>query len=200
MKQSIHLIIVCVLFFATSCSYSKKFSKEFYAENKEMLHKVKEDFRLHYETRPFAIGIRDRYFEQIDLLIITDSIRYIYGFNVSDPKLIDTLRKYQFDIDYMESLINDMQDLHCTWLSNLTYYENFNKKNLVFLSIRHSRLESSIKKNKYFTLAFFESPQPFDERGRLLDKADKKKPRRINGAIFYRIDDRVAFAISNNFR
>lgn len=199
MKLCIAAILIIVAI-GTSCSYSKKFSQEYYLENEEMLHSIKTRFRDHYKTRPFSIEIKDKDFRQVGLEIITDTVRYIYTFELSDPALIDTMQKYHFDVPFMRSLIDDMRKTHCTWLTNLDYFENLKAQHLVFLSIRHHRLESLFKKDKYFTLAFFENPQPFDEKGRLLNRVNKKELRKINGAIFYRMKDRVAYAINSDFR
>ena len=68
------------------------------------------------------------------------------------------------------------------------------------MSIRHSDLESRFKAEKYFTLVFFDRPQLFDDRRRLLDRTDKKNLRSINGEIFYRINDRVCYAFTEHFR
>ena len=193
-----YMIIVLTVF--QSCSYSKKFSREYYTANEQMLQSIQKRYREHYRERPFSLEIKDKDFSQIGLEIITDTVRYIYNINLDDPALNDTLRKYRFDIDVMESLLKDMRTTQCTWLTNLDYYENLKKQQLVFISIRHRRLESFLRKDKYFTLAFFEYKQPFDERGRLLDRANRKQLRRINGAVFFKMKDDVAYAISNDFR
>jgi hypothetical protein len=134
------------------------------------------------------------------LEIITDSVRYIYDFDLADPAMIDTMQKYHFDIPFMKSLIDDMRKTHCTWLTNLDYFEDLRAQHLVFLSVRHYRLESLFKKDKYFTLAFFENPQPFDEKGRLLNRVNKKELRKINGAVLFKMTERVAYAMSSDFR
>jgi hypothetical protein len=191
------IIILCV---GTSCSYSKKFSQEYYKENEAILHSIKQRFRDHYKSRPFSIEIKDKASQHVGLEIITDSVRYIYDFDLGDPAMIDTMQKYHFDIPFMKSLIDDMRKTHCTWLTNLDYFEDLRAQHLVFLSIRHYRLESLFKKDKYFTLAFFENPQPFDEKGRLLNRVNKKELRKINGAVLFKMTERVAYAMSSDFR
>ena len=132
--------------------------------------------------------------------IHTDSIKYIYGFRMDEPFLLDTLYKYQFDVKAMNELIDDMQKAHCTWITNLDYYEQRQKKYLVFISVRDKELDAFLRPEKYFTLVFFDQPQPFDDKGRLLDNEDLKKMRKINGSIFRRINDRVYYALSGQFR
>jgi len=200
MRKPINITLIIFVIAATSCSYSKKFSREFYMENEKMLHSIKERYKEHYKTRPFSIEIKDKAFQQVGLEIITDTVRYIYGFDLADPAMVDTMQKYNFDIPFMKTLIDDMRTSHCTWLTNLNYYEDLRSQHLVFLSIRHYRLESLFKKDKYFTLAFFDYPQPFDEKGRLLNRANKKELRKINGAVFFRMTNTVAYAMSSDFR
>ncbi len=200
MRKQFFIPLAIIVLAGTSCSYSKKFTEDYYIENEEMLVSIKQRFRSHYQERPFSIEIKDKAAEQVGLEIITDTVRYIYTFHVNDPALADTMRKYQFNIPFMFDLIDDMRKTHCTWLTNLDYFEDLKKQHLVFLSIRHYRLESLFKKDKYFTLAFFENPQPYDQKGRLLDRANRKELRRINGAVLFRMKDKTAYALSSDFR
>ena len=183
-----------------SCSYSKNFTNNYYRENETLLQSMKQRFKQLYEEHNFSLEIKDKSFKQVGLEIISDTLRYIYDFSIDDPSLIDTLYKYKFNASEIVSLINDMQKTHCTWITNLDYYEKQEKKFLVFISIRHRKLESVFKKDKYFTLAFFNSPQPFDKNGRLLDKKDHRQLRKINGAILFRINDKVGYALNDKFR
>ena len=100
----------------------------------------------------------------------------------------------------MSELINDMQKAHCTWITNLDYYEKRQKKFLVFISVRDKKLDAFLRSEKYFTLAFFDQPQPSDVKGRLLDKEDLENPRKINGSVFWKINDSVFYALSGQFR
>jgi hypothetical protein len=132
--------------------------------------------------------------------IHTDSIKYIYSFNTDEPYLLDTLQKYQYDVKAMSELINDMQNAHCTWITKLDYYENLQRKYLVFVSVRDRKLNAFLRPEKYFTLAFFDRSQPYDKEGRLLDTEDSRKVRKINSSVFHRINDKVFYALSGHFR
>jgi hypothetical protein len=100
----------------------------------------------------------------------------------------------------MSGLINDMQKAHCTWITNLDYYEKRQRKFLVFISVRDKKLEAFLRPEKYFTLVFFDQAQPFDEKGRLLDNEDLGEIRKINGSIFRKINAKVYYALSSQFR
>jgi hypothetical protein len=196
-KTILYLLLLCSLY---SCSYSKKFTNSYYRENKELLQSIQQRFKHEYDQHPFSIEIKDKAFKTVALEIITDSIRYIYSLPADSPALQDTLEKYRLNAVAVTAIIRDMQKIHCTWLTNLDYYEKLQKRYLVFVSIRHKQLESLFRKDKYFTLAFFNSPQPFDEKGRLLDRRDRKRLRKINGAVLFRIDDKTGYALTSTFR
>src|ERR1044071_8849365 len=147
--SSYHIIIVLLAFAFTSCSYSKKFTETYYKENEPKLQSIMTRYKELYKKHPFSLEIKDKEFEQIGLEIITDSIRYVYSFN-HEPDLLDTLERYKFDVEAMSALVNDMQAVHCTWITNLDYYENRQEKYLVFISIRHSKLKAFLKSEKYF--------------------------------------------------
>lgn len=183
-----------------SCSYSKKFSNTYYQENDSLFQSIQTRYKILYEKHPFSVAIKDKAFERIGFEILTDSIKYIYEFGITEPRLEDSLIKYQFDVGGITDLLNDMQRAHCTWITNLDYYENRDKKFLVFISVRHKQLKAFLRSEKYFTLAFFDETQHYDEKGRLLDNGDAKKFRKINGGLFRKINDRVCYSMSANFR
>jgi hypothetical protein len=201
MKMSTnHMIFFVGISMLLSCSYSKKFTKNYYRENESTLQSIRQQFKTLHTRHPFSLELEDQSLQRIGMEIHTDSIKYIYKFRTDQPFLLDTLAKYQFDVMAMSHLISDMQRAHCTWITNLDYYEKRQKKYLVFLSVRHKELNAFLRPEKYFTLAFFDEPQPVDEKGRLMDKEDLKKPRRINNSIFWKISDRVFYALSARFR
>jgi hypothetical protein len=191
------------LFFASllfSCSYSKKFTNTYYQQNDSLFQSINHRFKALHEKHPFSLEMKDKSFQQIGFEIITDTIKYVYNFTINEPRFTDTLTKYRFDVQGITSLIRDMQQVHCTWITNLDYYENRQKKFLVFISIRHKELKSFLRSEKYFTLAFFDTPRQYDTRGRLLDNQDGKTLHKINSGLFRRIDERVCYSLSANFR
>ena len=201
MKCTIYYIMLLAwLFGSSSCSHSKKFTQNYYSENEVTLQSIRTRFKQLYDKNPFALELHDKKLTRIGIEIHTDSIRYIYDFNTSEPYWLDTLHKYQFDVNQMNELLSDMQKANCTWITNLDYYEKGEKKFLVFISVRDQNLSGFLKPEKYFTLAFFDQPQPYDERGRLLDSEDLKKNRLINGEVFRKINSTVSYALTGKFR
>ena len=161
---------------------------------------LKEEFKSLYDEKPFAILFEDKSFKNIGFEIVTDSIKYIYHFNVSTPAFTDTLTKYRFNTARMLSFISGLQKIQCTWITNLDYYENFTQYYLVLMAVRNSALNKTFKGESYCTLAFFEKPQPFDENGRFLDRDDPERRRQINGSELYRVNEKVGYAITKHFR
>lgn len=194
------MIIGVLLLSAASCGYSKKFTTMYYQENESLLQSARLRFAELYRQRPFSLELKDRELTRLGLELHTDTIRYIYNFRLDEPYLLDTLDKYNLDVKSMSQLINDLQKAHVTWISLLDYYENKERKNLLFMSVRHKKLEAFLKPEKYFTLAFFRSEQPIDKKGRLLDKEDGKTLRRINGEVFRSINGHVFYALMESYR
>ena len=156
MKGAIyHTIVLFLLCTMLSCSYSKKFTQNYYRDNQTTLQSIRQRFKDLYDKRPFSLELKDKKLSQIGIEIHTDSIKYIYSFRTDEPFLIDTLYKYGFDVKAMSELINDMQKAHCTWITNLDYYEKRQKKFLVFISVRDKQLDAFLRSEKYFTLVFF---------------------------------------------
>lgn len=202
MKRTVTIIAFFILAAAafTSCA-PKNFTTRYYEENRDMLTSIRDRFRKCYNQKPFSIVFQDRSFRYISYEMLSDTMRYIYNFDLEEHALADTLDKHGYDTKEIISLIADMRAIRCTWISKLDYYENREMKNLVFVSVRNNQLKSLTKGEKYYALAFFNERQLFDDKGRLTDKSDKKKRyREINGQVFHRITDRICYAITGNFR
>lgn len=195
-----HIILIALAAWLCSCSASKKFTLSHYDENKNSFQSVYSQYKELYSKRPFSMHTQGKEFDHASLEILSDTMNYIYDFDLRENKINDTLKKYRFDSIAIRQFIHDMQTLNCTWVTKLDYFENRQKKYMVFLSIRHRKLESLFKKNKYFTLAFFDEAQPSDNEGRLQDRRNRRNLRKINGANFYRINDRIFYSVSRTFR
>ncbi|OSZ77438.1 hypothetical protein CAP36_13715 [Chitinophagaceae bacterium IBVUCB2] len=182
-----------------SCSSNRELTADYYRQNEATLVSIKDRFKKIHRLHPFSFEVRDKNYAEVGIEIITDSIRYIYHFNPGENNLADTLKAYRFNVPEMLSLFADMKQMRCTWITNLDYYERGQEKFMVFLSLRHNKLGSK-RKEKYFTVAFFDQPQFFDNKGRLLDKEKSRTIRKINGQIFYKINNRACFTLSGTFR
>ena len=197
----LHILGTFILAYGgVSCSPSNHFTARYYEENKEALTSIRDLYKTCYAAKPFSVEFKDKNFRYISFEILNDTMRYIYNFDLEEPFLADTLDKYKYDTKDIVCLIDDMRRIRCTWISKLDYYENREKKNLVFISVRHNKLKSFTKGEKYYALAFFNERQYFDEKGRLTDKSEKKRMREINGQVFRKITDQICYAITGNFR
>ncbi len=195
--QTILLIAITGLLF--SCS-PKNISTKYYFENEKVLDRIEESYKQLYQLTPFTIGFTDRTFNTVSLEIITDTLSYIYEFAVNEPRLTDTLMKYHPRATRVIDLINQMRSIRCTWIRNLDYYVDEKKNSLIFMSIKPVALKAPLAYHKYYVLTYFQQPQYFDSQGRLLDKKTLRRLRKINGEIFHRINDKVCYTISGNFR
>jgi hypothetical protein len=183
-----------------SCASRKVFSTNYYFENEKTLTSIEKLYNTIYLEKHFSISFTDKSFEYISLEIITDSIKYIYEFNIKEPRLQDTLLKYGLPANGITELISQMRSIHCIWINNLDYYTNNQKHSLVFMSIRHVAIHLPFTSEKYYILTFYSQPQYYDTEGRLLNNRRVRKLRRINDDVFRRVNDRVAYTISERFR
>ena len=192
----------CVLVIATllfSCS-AKKISTNYYYEHEKELDKIEESYKELYRQKPFTIAFTDKNFRVVTIEIITDALTYIYEFGVNEPRLNDSLYKYNIDSAEVNKLINLMQSIHCTWVNNFDYYVDDQKRSLIFISIKPVVLHPILSYKKYYILTYFSQPQHFDSQGRLLDKRRLRRLRKINGEVFWRINDKVCYTVSGQFR
>ena len=191
------LSIISGLFF--SCS-PKNISTKYYYENEKALDRIESTYKELYPKGPFTVGFTNRTFKTISLEIISESLSYIYEFNIDEPRLKDTLLAYKLNAEKISYLIHQMQSIRCTWINQAEYYVDGKKHSLILMSIKPYALKAPLSYAKYYVLTYFEQPQYFDSEGRLLDKRKLRRLRKINGETFRRINSKVAYSISGTFR
>lgn len=178
----------------------KNISGNYYEKHKPGLDSIENSYKKLYRQKKFTLAFTDKSFNTISLEIITDSLSYIYEFNPVEKRLDDTLHKYDLPVSDIKTLIKSMQRIRCTWLNNFDYYVDNKEHHLIFVSIKPLAFRYPFMPVKYYILAFFFEPQSFDDKGRLLDREGRKRIRRINDAVFRKINERVCYTIGEKFR
>lgn len=194
------LILLGIISACCSCTSVKTFTTNYYRENEKTLSAIESSFKKSYEQKAFSVGFNDYSFNYISLEIKTDSIKYIYEFEIHETRLQDSLKKYQMPAEAIMDLIKKMRSIKCTWINQLDYYSNEQKKSLVYISIHPVHFRLPFTSEKYFILTYYSQPQYFDNEGVLLASRRVRKLRKINGDIFHRINDKVCYTISESFR
>lgn len=201
MKNKVSLVlfftVITVLLF--SCS-AKNISSNYYYEHEKVLDSIQQSYKELYKQKPFTIAFNDKAFSTVTVELITDTVSYIYEFGTNEKRLNDTLHKFNLNPVKVNRLIRLMQSIRCTWINNFDYYVDEQKKSLIFISIKPVASHPFLSYKKYYILTYFSQPQHFDEQGRLLDKRKLRRLRKINGEIFRRINDKVCYTISGQFR
>lgn len=198
-KQTTGIIFSGILIFALSCS-SKTISTKYYYQHEKVLDKIEENYKKLNQTGPFTIAFTDKMFTTISLEIITDTLSYIYHFDINETRLTDTLLAYHLDAPRVIELMHQMRSIRCTWINKFEYYVDEKKNSLILMSIKPVALSKPFSYKKYYTLTYFPQPQYFDSTGQLLDKRNSRRLRKIKGEVFKRINDKVCYTISGNFR
>jgi len=199
-KRLCNILLVSAGMLLCSCSISKSSLVQYYSKHQKVLDSIEASYKNLYRLNPFSIGFTDRSFNYVSVTIITDTLQYIYDFGVDEPRLKDTLSKYELNETAVIKLIKQMRTVHCTWINNLVYYENTKAQPMTFISIRPIALHAPFMYKKYYILAYFSQPQYFDSEGRLFAGKRKRRLRKINDEVFLRLNDKVCYTISENFR
>lgn len=197
-KHIFYLLILQTMLL--SCAPSRHYLTNYYKENEKKINAIEEKYSSIYPLRPLAAEFTDKNFSHISLEIKTDSLRYIFEFSLTDQLLKDNLRRFGYDTASVMQLFRDMKQVKCTWINTLDYYVDGRKRLLTFMSIRHKALDIPFSPKKYFILTFYHQPQYYDAEGRLLDKRNVRRIRKVNNEIFWRINDRVCYTLSAKFR
>jgi len=198
-KLTLAILFFCIMNIISSCS-PKNISTSYYYQHEKVLDKIEESYKSLTQQSPFTLAFTDKKFNTVSLEIITDTLSYIYEFDVNESRLTDTLTRFRLNAPKIIELIRQMQSIRCTWINNYNYYVDEKKNSLIFMSIKPVALNSLFSYKKFYTLTYFPQPQYFDSEGRLLDKRKIRRLRKINGEIFKRINNKVCYTISGNFR
>ncbi len=193
------LLLVAVA--TSSCSVPKKTLLRYYSQNQTTLDGIEASYKKLYAQKPFSLGFSDKEFNYVSITIITDSLQYIYEFGQQEEaRLADTLAKYKLNAPGVISLVSKMRAMHCTWINTVDYYVAEKPQFMIFLSARPVAFSAPFGYKKYYILAYFPEPQYFDEEGRLYASKRRRRLRKINNEVYSKINDRVCYTISENFR
>ena len=194
------LLLSGITVVSCACSSAKNFTTKYYYQNAQLLDKIEQSYKSFYDQSPFNIVFTDKKFSTFSIEIKTDSITYVYQFEMNEPRLVDTLNKYHLNATGITELVRQMQSIHCIWINSLDYYEDEKKRLMVFISIKPKASHSPFAYKKYYILSYFTQRQYFDGEGRLLVKRRLRKIHKINGDIFWRINDNICYTVSGRFR
>lgn len=199
-KSNYIILLSGILILLCSCASKKSITTSYYFKNEKTLSQIEQSYKLLNRQKHFSVEFTDRSFNYISLEILTDSIKYIYEFEINEQRLQDTLVKYRLPKKEVTELIMQMRSIKCLWINSLDYYTNNQKNNMVFLSIRPVSFKFPFTYEKYFIITFYTQQQYFDSEGGLLANRRAKKLRKINGETFQRINDKVCYTVSERFR
>jgi hypothetical protein len=191
--------LIGILLLHSSCS-TKIISNNFYQQNKGTLDSIESRYEKLNAIRPFAVAFTNKPMDIVLIELISDSLTRIYEFNINEQRLIDSLSKYQYDTIRIPSLIKRMQETKVTWINNYDYWVNDQPQRMIYLSIKPVTIRYPFTPPKYITLAYFRTPQAFDEKGRLLDSRRTRRIRKLNNQTFYKITDRICYTIAEKYR
>jgi hypothetical protein len=199
---SIIIIPAIIILLLVSCKTALplRFPEKYYKENQATITQIEKNYSNINKLMPIVIEFSDNGFNYVTIEMKTDTLRYVYEFKITEKRLMDTLQKFGYDTGAVFKLITDMKSIKCTWINRLEYYIDEKKQFLVFLSIRPKMFDLLFNSKKYYTLTFYNQPQYYDNEGRLLDKRYRNKLRKINSEIFWRINNKVCYTVSNRYR
>ena len=192
------LAAIAFLLLTTSCARLN--IANYYHRHRSTLDGIEETYRNAFHDKPFSIEFTDRSFDRVSLELVTDTLTYIYEYQIGEPRLQDTLLKFGYDTTAIDWLIRTMRSRECTWIDNLDYYTGSAKHSLIYISLWPRAFNSPFVNKKYYILTYFQQPQYFDGEGRLLVGHRLRHIRKINGDVYHRINDRVCYTISDRFR
>lgn len=197
MMRNILLFMIVFVMLIFSCS--PRNIADYYYRNKANLDSIHENYKTLIKDNIFTLFFKNRSYTSITMEIFTDSLKYIYYFKTNEPRLYDTLLKYKIRPDNFYALMNKMTSVRSLWVSNLDHYANNKKESLIYIAFRSRPLWFFFTPQKYFMINWFQKTQYYNDGGILLNGVSSI-PMELNDRISHRINDTIAYRISNRFR
>jgi hypothetical protein len=192
------LLFLSILVVATSCTSLN--ITNYYHRHQPTLDSIEMVYHKAYQKKHFSIEFTDRPFDHVSLELVTDTLTYIYEYIVGEPRMQDTLLKFGYDTVSIGQLITNMRSMECTWVNNLDYYTEGTKHSLIYISLWPRIFNLPFVNKKYYILTYFSQPQYFDNAGNLMTGRRLRRIRKINGEVFRKINARVCYTVSAQFR
>ena len=196
MMRNILLFVFGIFLF--SCS--QRNIADHYYRNQKPYDSIHANYKSLIHENVFTLFFKDRSYRYITLEIFTDSLKYIYYFKTDELRLYDTIVKYKINTKDFYLLMNQMTRARSLWISQLDYYVKNKKENLIYIAFRSRPLWFFFSSQKYCMINWFTKPQQYDVKGFLLNQSLAPIPLELNDRKSYRINDTVAYRISNRFR
>lgn len=193
------LLSIVISSMLISCS-TKMVSNNYYHEHRGAVDSIERRYEKLNAIKPFSLAFTDKKLSIVALEMISDTLTRIYEFNSKEKRLADTLIKYNYDTTGIFYLIRKMQLTKVTWINSFDYYVNDLPQRLIILSIKPVTIRYLFSPPKYLALAYFRTPQLFDQKGRLLDSRSTRLVRKIKGQTFYKITDRICYTVMEKYR
>jgi len=196
-RQPSYLLVVVTLTLSSCTSLN---ITNYYRKHHYTLNGIAEVYSKAWRPHHFSIEFTNRSFDHVSLEFDTDTLAYIYEFAVGEPRMQDSILKYGYDTAAINNLIFNMQSMECTWINNLDYYTDTTRHSLVYISLWPKAINLPFVEKKYYILTYFSQPQYFDAEGNLLTGRRLRRIRKINGETFKKINDKVCYTVSSEFR
>ena len=196
MMRNILLFVFGIFLF--SCS--QRNIADHYYRNQKSYDSIHANYKSLIHENVFTLFFKDRSYRYITLEIFTDSLKYIYYFKTDELRLYDTIVKYKINTKDFYLLMNQMTRARSLWISQLDYYVKNKNENLIYIAFRSRPLWFFFSSQKYCMINWFTKPQQYDVKGFLLNQSLTPIPLELNDRKSYRINDTVAYRISNRFR
>ena len=196
MMRNILLFVIGIFLF--SCS--QRNIADHYYRNQKSYDSIHANYKSLIHENVFTLFFKDRSYRYITLEIFTDSLKYIYYFKTDELRLYDTIVKYKINTKDFYLLMNQMTRARSLWISQLDYYVKNKNENLIYIAFRSRPLWFFFSSQKYCMINWFTKPQQYDVKGFLLNQSLTPIPLELNDRKSYRINDTVAYRISNRFR
>jgi hypothetical protein len=198
--SSYHFVLPNLVALALLSSCTSLNITNYYHKHQNTLDGMARVYQKAWHGRHFSIEFTDRSFDHVSLEFDTDTLTYIYEFAVGEPRMQDSILKYGYDSAAINNLILNMRSMECTWINDLDYYADTTRYSLIYISLWPKAFNLPFVNKKYYILTYFSQPQYFDAEGNLMTGRRLRRIRKINGEPFKKINDKVCYTISEQFR
>ena len=87
MKQILSNLIIAILLSSCATTLPQHFAERYYKKNEKTIVRMEALYNKIYKTKPIVAEFSDNAFNYVMIEMKTDSLRYVYEFNIREKKL-----------------------------------------------------------------------------------------------------------------
>lgn len=188
-KTIFFIVIVLIGLYLTNAKIDRNQSEAYFEENEAAIIDLLELYQDLYHKQKFSFGFLDNEYIKYQVIINSDSIRYIYKSDVTIDQNFKEIQHLNIDSAAIQNLAQKLINAKAIWIESIdVYLSGFHQKG-TSVSFKSQRINAPFTPTKFLTLLVLDDFENIEMTDGELAKLN-----------IFKIQDGVYHTISSQFR